>query len=47
MYSTELDLEFYLSAGDYIALIDIDYNPDKIINKDPFNTFVFSTYTET
>lgn len=47
IYSTELDLECILSAGNYIALIDIDYDLDKIINREPFNAFVFSTYTET
>jgi hypothetical protein len=43
---TELAIECELSPGEYIALIDISLNPDLLIHRDLFDTFVFSTYTE-
>lgn len=46
-YATDLALESELTPGDYIALIDIEYNQDLIIHGEPFNTFIFSSYTET
>ena len=46
-FATDLALECELTPGDYVVLIDIEYNPLLILHGDPFNTFVFSTYTET
>jgi len=40
-------LECELTPGEYIALIDIQWEPEMVMIGEPFNSYVFSTYAET